>query len=288
MTDSNPIRFLKPEYPPLSDDLVGRAAVNGQLVKVEYPKVARSIDDPPIVGQTSGLISYMLLDEPIKKNGKNVYGYVKVRGVYGNDIDAENAGAKLIREVDSRFQVLVIRPGRWTPITEDQEGIGRLVDVDTEDTKDQPNIRDTANKQKHNEEMRIQRELKEREDRMRAEENDTTPLEEKAQSIEAFIQKRLKLDTLRKARLNYIEYLKRMEYTIAKTSYEWVQIAKNHPEYKDQWEDVYTESRKEYGIGPYEMTKEQEAFYAELMDTVDTSVAFKIDPDLDGKGFPAA
>jgi hypothetical protein len=73
-TQPNSVVYFQPEYPPLQKDLMGEAAVNGQII--QYPQIVRKMIDPPIEGQKCGNLSFMLLDTPRIFRGKPIYGYV--------------------------------------------------------------------------------------------------------------------------------------------------------------------------------------------------------------------
>ncbi len=111
----NPSWFV-PDYPPLGDDDVGRAAVEGQIVS--YPAVVRSSVDPVSPGAASCAISYMLLDTPRVYKGFPIYGYVKVRGVAESKETMKVRAKKIVKEVDSKFLIRIGDTGTWLPITE--------------------------------------------------------------------------------------------------------------------------------------------------------------------------
>ena len=186
------IPFLMPRYPSLKEDLVGRASVNGQLIA--YPKVMRTMTDPPIANQQFCNLSFMLLKEPTKtESGKTVYGYVNFRGTHPTESAAKADGERIIKTVDSKNMVRVGSTGHWLPITEDENNIRDKIDVMTveDEVSGKPQLRTEAVRQKQEEDMRRARELKEHEEELLKDVNDPTPLDEKEKTLDGYCMKRV-------------------------------------------------------------------------------------------------
>lgn len=131
-----------------------------------YPRVIRQNIDPPVPNQTHSLVSIDLFKEPKKdRDGKPVYGFVKVRGSYSNQTSAETEAGKLIKNVDSNTRILIIPTGHWYPISPNERYISDKLDVRMNEEEVQ--LRDQAVKEKNEERKRIMRELKEREDELK-------------------------------------------------------------------------------------------------------------------------
>ncbi len=250
-TERHPeIPFLVSRYPSLESDLVGQSAVQGQLVT--YPKIARALDDPTIPGQQFVNLSYMLLADPVTlESGKKMFGYVKFRGAYPSQETAQKEGERIIREVDSKWQVRVALGGQWIPITEDDTRIKDKIDVVTNDEGDKPALRDAALQRKRNEDQRIQRELREHEDELRRDTEDETPLEEKERTLDGYVTKRNTEMKLLEMEEKYLYQLKAMRYNMARLSHEMGCLERDHPEYNDQWLDRMNEERTKYGHPNY-------------------------------------
>jgi hypothetical protein len=108
--------WFHPDYPTLkSSDDVGKASVEGQIV--EYPQVVRNMVDPSISGQNFGNLSFMLFSEPRMFRGKPIYGYVKIRGNHQDEKSARFDAFRIVREVDSKFQIRIAKVGTWFHIT---------------------------------------------------------------------------------------------------------------------------------------------------------------------------
>lgn len=279
-TEAHPeIPFLVEKYPPLSDDLVGTAAVNGQLVK--YPKVVRQLEDPPIGGQTFTNISFMLLKDPkVLENGKRVYGYVKNRGNWPSEQAAIRDGERIIKEIDSRFEVKVGMVGEWLPITEDDERVRDKIDVVTDDEAHKPQLRDEAARQKRAEQRRMQKELAEAEQALREEEEDTTPLEEKEKTLDGYTTKRVTEMKMLEMHEKYLYQLKALEYNMRRIAHELGTLEKSHPEYAEDWLENYNASRRKYGTPDYVPSKKEIEYHDRSVGEADLSKPYPFDEEL--------
>lgn len=273
-TERHPdISFLIPRYPSLDHDVVGTSAVQGQLVK--YPKLARSLDDPPIPGQQFVNLSYMLLEEPVdpetkkpwsqlseedRKKSKKVYGYVKFRGAWPTDESACRDAERLIKEVDSKFQVRVALAGQWIPITEDESKIRDKIDVMTAEEADKPALRDAALKKKRAEDERIQRELREHEEELKREANDTTPIEDLEKTLDGYVKKRVTSMKMLEMEEKYLYQLKALHYNMGRIAHELAVLERDHPDYAESWLDRYNIERRKYGAPDY-VPSEKETDY---------------------------
>lgn len=278
LTETHPeIPFLLPRYPTLGTDLVGQAAVQGKLV--QYPQISRSLSDPPIPSQAYVNLSYMLLKDPeTLESGKKVYGYVKFRGAHPTQEAAVRDGERLIREVESRFEVRVALAGQWIPITEDSTRIQNKIDVVTSDEGDKPAIHDEALRQKRAEEQRIRRELREHEDELRAESKISH--EEKERSLDGYITKRSTVRTLLEAQERYEYQLKALRYNLGRVTHELAVLESDHPEYTDQWLDRYNEERAKFGTPAYIPGESELTYHTESVKAVDISQPYPVNNEL--------
>jgi hypothetical protein len=248
METKTPPEWFSPEYPPLSRDNVGKAAVEGQIY--HYPKVVRQQRDPPIPNQTMGSLSFMLFDEPHKtKGGKPIYGFVKLRGNWGEQAQFTREASKLIREVDSRFQIRAAPVGAWVPITEDDDVVKDITDVRM--TDEEIHLRDEAVKQKESERRRIQREIREREEEAR---NEDTYDDET--SLRFYTMKRVTEMKLVENRDRIQKQLDNIDESLTDTRIILKKLEVDHSTYADEWIDVYNEERHKAGIADFIPSKD--------------------------------
>lgn len=238
------IPWLVPGYPPLKcDDPVGKAAVEGQLV--HYPRVVRTRVDNPIVGQKLGIVSFMLFKKPRKfKTGQPCYGYFKIRGNWESKDQAEFQGSKIIREIDSRYQLRVAPVGHWLPITEEEGFARERIDVKTEENS---TMQDDAVKEKQKEQRMIMREIREREEELK----EGGDVYDDKESLRYYAMRRVTEMRLTEARDKMQKQLEGMQETIKSVRTELKKLDRSHLEYINQWIDVYNEERKKGGIPPF-------------------------------------
>lgn len=237
-----------PDYPALSNDLVGQAAVNGQLVK--YPQIVRSNIDPPLIGQKNGLISFMLFNEPkMNENGKPVFGYFKIRGTQQTDEQSIMQSSRIIKEVDSKFKVLIAPVGHWLPISEDEFRVKEKITVKMEENETV--LHGEAEKEAARKARKYKRELEERVQRLKDEEDEKEKsVGDDPDSLDRYVMRRVTEMSLTEAREVEIKKLEDICKNIEKTRTELAKLERAHPEYREQWLDTYNEARAKVKIPP--------------------------------------
>lgn len=251
--------WFHPDYPPLKGD-VGTAAVNGQLKS--YPKVVRTNADPPVSGQNLGCVSYMLFKEPQKtKSGKTVVGFFKLRGNWVDKSQAENHSVKIIREVDSKFPIKIAPIGLWVPITEDSDLEQEVREVNTGPDGE---LEDKALQEKRDEQKRIMREVKEREEQFKNEGD----IYDDPLSLDFYAMKRVTNNRLNEMLEIKRRNLESLEQKAVITRKILKRIEQEKPEYKDQWIDRYNEKRHEGGIPDYRPSEKEFEEYEESMKSI--------------------
>lgn len=228
-------------YPPLSSqDDVGKAAVEGQTVS--YPQVVRTMVDPPINGQNIGNLSFMLFKTPRMFRNKPVYGYVKLRGNHVDEKSARYDAYRIIREVDSKFQVRLAKVGAWVPITDDDSCIKELYDVREND--EEKHIRDEAVKEREAEARRIAKEIKEAEDALK----NGSDIYDNPDSLDFYTMKRVTEMRLTEAYQIAMRKLKELENSMIETHIILRTLEITNPDYNDQWIDVYNKERSKTSL----------------------------------------
>lgn len=246
--------WLVPGYPALEGD-VGSAAVNGQLV--HYPQVVRQQQDPPILNQTMGLVSFMLFKEPQMLKGKPVYGYVKIRGNHASEDAAMNGAHDIIKKVDSKFRVLLAPVGHWLPITESDSVVKESVDVRTAD--EEKHLRDLAMREKRAENERIQREIREREDELK----NGGDIYDDPTSLKYYAMKRVTEGKLREEIHRIQLRLDSIQSKHREVALELRRLEVTKPTYNEEWVECYNIERRKAGILDYVPNeKEVEAYNA--------------------------
>lgn len=232
--------WLIPDYPPLkSSDDVGKAAMNGQVV--EYPQVVRKMVDPPINGQKYGNVSFMLFDQPKMLNNKPVYGYVKLRGNHESEETARADSYRIVRDVDSKFMVLIAPVGWWVPITESDTAIKEKYDV-REDDKEIL-LRDEAVKEKEKKQAKIVQEIRDNEEKLKT----GGDIYDNPESLTFYAMKRVTEMTLMETRKAQQEKIDHMQKKIAEQRIILKRLEEKYPDYSKEWIAVYNEERAKSG-----------------------------------------
>jgi hypothetical protein len=244
MASQSPPEWLSEEWSVLSNDSIGKAAVNGQLVA--YPKVVRTQTDPPIPNQTLCNTSFMLFAEPKKlKSGKLLYGFVKNRGNWPDEMSARRSATNIIKEVDSRFQIRMAPVGSWLPITDDDGFVQELIDVKMSD--DEKHLRDEAAKEKQSKDRQIMRELREREEEVKS----GGDIYDDPTSLKYYSMRRVTEIRLIETRERHVKELKELAGTLKRVMTETKTLERSHPEYLEEWLECYNVERRKSGIPDY-------------------------------------
>jgi hypothetical protein len=252
---SQPPGWLVPTYPSLrGDDVVGRAAVEGQLVS--YPKVVRTMTDPAIVGQKLSCVSFMLFKEPRKvSKGPPVYGYVKMRGNWADQSQATFEASKIIRDIDSKYAIRLAPTGSWVPITDNAAFIEDHLDVNTGEQEFA--LRDEAVKEKQADDNRIKKELRDREEELK-EDGD---IYDDPTSLTYYAMRRVTETTLLDTYDRQYAQLKSTKAVINKVQRELKKLELSNPEYTEQWIDRYNQEREKGGVPLYKQNEKQEELH---------------------------
>jgi hypothetical protein len=265
MSSNNVIKtpdWLIPSYPPLNGmDIVGKAAVEGQMVN--YPKVVRTMTDPPLVSQRLSCVSFMLFKEPkVIEKGPPIYGYVKMRGNWADQTQATFEASKIIKDIDSKYPIRIAPTGAWVPITDNDAFIKDHLDVKTE--KDEIMLRDSAVKEKQAETDRIKKELIEREKEL----NEDGDVYDDPTSLTYYSMRRVTETTLMDAYTRQSDQLKSTEAIILKVRRELKKLEMSNPEYTDQWVDRYNVERSKGGLPDYVSSEKQEELHRESLSKI--------------------
>lgn len=235
-----PIR--QPTHPPLEGDALAAAAAT--LNRKAFAQVDRQYADPPIKGQKIVLFSFMP-SKGAKPDQDGWYGMAKVRGVFGNEDEANEHAEKLIRDHDSYHEIFHAYVGKPFPVTNQSGYEEEIKTIDVKNKTVRLISEDILNK-KRDEEKEI-KEMQEREETLlegskRAKEN----LPEDPYDI--YI-----TDQVKRAQLiwTYKETVKKCEQMrdLIKTTNEKIaETEKENPEYREQYKEKYMKARRDAGL----------------------------------------
>jgi hypothetical protein len=251
--------MAKPEwYDPTHPSLVGKEAKDAVTGQIGYTQMVRSQVDEPVNQQSFGLISLNLLKTPGKTTtGKPVYGFLKLRGNWADQDQAKMKAAGIIRDVDSKFKVLIAPVGRWIPITE-ETGSAEMVNVSDEEIKKE---HEDAVRDAEKEANRIKKEIEEREKEVR----DAKDYNDDKDSITYYTMKRNALMSNIETEVQFMKKLESIREAKMKTRHELEVMDKIHPQYREQWVDKMNEERKKAGIKSFEYTDQMRNEYESMI-----------------------
>lgn len=229
-----------PDYPTLKTGLIGKAACEGQVV--EYPQVVRQDIDTPIIGQKYGNISFNFFEKPLMFQGKPIYGFFKLRGNHESAEVSRTDSYRIVRDLDSKFQVRIAPVGCWVPLTESDAVVKELYDVRESDKE--IHLRDEATKKKEADSRRIQKEITEAQEQLEK----GGDIYDDEENIRFYTMKRvteMRLDESYQIQLIKLEELKKKrdeQRIIVK------KLEKMYPSYSDEWLNVYNDERKKTSL----------------------------------------
>ncbi len=245
--------WLCPGYPKLEAD-VGTASVAGQLV--HYPQVVRRDVDPPIAGQTYSLVSMQIFSSPQKlSNGDMCYGFMKLRGSHPDESSAIDDAHRIIREVDSKFQVKIAPTGRWLPITQKSSFTKETIDV--RESTDEVHLQDLAMKERAARNRQMAREIREREEELK----NGGDIYDDPQSLTFYAMKRTTERVLRDHIDRQRKAVESSEASHRETVLILRRLERKFPGYKDQWVERYNEERRKAGITDFILSERDEQAY---------------------------
>lgn len=236
--------------PPLTNSETQHAMedLNNRSFVEKFPKVDKTYADPAIAMQLYGLISFT----PAKgatPNENGVYGFAKLRGNYGTDIEANQRAEYLIRNYDSYHQIYHTYVGRPFPITVSSKYSAETseVDIRKETSKSiSQNVRD-----KKDEEEKAMREIKEREEKL-LEESRTDEID----PYDEYITLRVKLAQLSWTYLEHQKKMAEVKEIIIKTKKDVKTLDEKHPTFIDSYFEKYMKARKDAGLEESKMDLE--------------------------------
>jgi hypothetical protein len=230
-------------HPPLTEKELGEA-LESKVKSLMFPQIDRQYADPPLMNQKICLVSF-IPSSGARPDSDNIYGMMKVRGVFATEEEANERAEMLIRNHDSYHEIFHAFVGRPFPVTNEEGFEKELQTIDIR-KKTVKLISEDILSKKREEEKEV-REMQDREKNLldqskRAKED----LPEDPYDIYITDQvKRAQLiwtyrETMKKC-LQMKDIIKTTNETIAKTE-------ADHPEFLDQYRDKYMAARKEAGL----------------------------------------
>lgn len=211
-----------------------------------FPRVEKFLQDPIYNNQVFGLVSFV----PTKgatPDEKGCFGFLKYRGCFQTELEADQRAEFIIRNVDSYHEIYTTYIGRPTPLFKDMKKMVKEVN-EIDIRKEAVNTFSEDLKEKRRKEQKDIQEIKEREQRLldeskedfydkNPEEKYTTLHVKRANLVHTYIETMKKLDVMRE--------------NIIKTRKEIQEMDESDPELRKEYFQRYMDARKSSGLDDF-------------------------------------
>lgn len=226
----------------LTEDEV-KSAVNELAVHSfvdKFPRVEKFYADAPIPNQTYALISFTPA-RGARPDSDGVFGMIKVRGTFSNQMEADNYAERLIRS-DSYHPIYYTYVGKPFPLSKNGKYISETKEIDikkkiTEETS--KNIRS----QRDDDDNTI-KELKEREEALLSDCKE----DKEYDPVDRYTELAVKRAQLK---FTYVEQAKKMveiKQLVKNAEKEINELNEKYPDCRDRYYDVYRNARKKANL----------------------------------------
>lgn len=235
---------VKQKYTPPLDDEASAQAFSDLNKDMSYIKVDRRYADPPLANQRIVLVSFVPSKTAIPDKD-NIYGMMKVRGVFATEEEANEYSEHIIRNVDSLHEIYHAWVGRPFPVTTATGFEKELKSIDIR-KKTIDLISDDILSRRKQDEKEL-KEIQEKEKRL-LDESKKAKEDIPQDPFDCYITEQVK-----RAQLiwTYRETKKKLEQMkdIVRVSNETIaSMDLEHPEYMAQYKEKYMKVRRESGI----------------------------------------
>jgi hypothetical protein len=246
-----PIMTIDPTCPALGDE-EARVAYDEMSLPLVFRQVVRSLADPPIVGQTISLFSFIPHPEAVA-SPQGRFGYIKMRGNFGSECDAKHYAYNLIKNYDSFHKVVHVRTGNYVPLGACLEKIAQIDEVQLN-----AEMSESISKQVEKTRQDDASKIKEIEEQARILKDEEKQSEDDPLTV--YIQTRVKYATLK---MTYLEHQKKLAEIVP------ILVAvRDHMErmdgedgqFREQFYDKYMLAYKRAGLDNQPGTEMSEAF----------------------------
>lgn len=211
---------------------------------IRFTQVERYYADPSIYGQNIALVSFIPA-RGAKPDKDNIYGMMKVRGVFASEQEANDRAEYIIKNVDSYNEIFHTHVGRPFPITTSDIYSNEIQTIDIKQKTTDVICNDILSKKK-NEKQEIEQ-MKEREKTLLEESKkaqEDSPLDE----FEQYITQQVKRAQLIWTYKETFTKIKQMKESILKSSSIIKDMEEENPDFLTKYKDRYYQARKEANL----------------------------------------
>lgn len=231
-----------------------------KLLISQFPERVLKNEDPPRPGQKVTSYSFLHLKTPVKlKDGTMVSTFVKCRGTFESDTEAERDATKIIRTFDSKNRIYHGLTGYWYPVVNSLLAASETLDVT--DKQGERSLHDEIARQKDEEVRATRRELEEKIDEAKKSDIYDDPTSLRFYSNKRVTEYRLRQEIdVRDQQLN--EY----KASLLKTRKILLDLERSHPNYRSQWVNCYNEERSKTKLANYVPSESEISEYEKAME----------------------
>lgn len=219
-------------------------AMNSLVKDIKFAQVDRYYADPAQPNQRIALVSFVP-SSGAKPDKDNIYGMMKVRGIYATEEEANERAEFLIRNVDSYHEIYHAYVGRPFPVTTSDGFVNDIKKIDIRQKTTDVISEDILNKkrQEKNEMM----DIKEREKKL-LDESKRAQAGEPIDIFEEYITENVKRAQLVWTFHETREKMKQMKESFVKATQRIQELNEIDSTFVDKYKDKYMEARRESGI----------------------------------------
>lgn len=211
---------------------------------IRYAQVDRYYADPAVPNQKIVLVSFVP-SKGAKPDKDNIYGMMKVRGVYATEEEANERAEFLIRNVDSYHDIYHAYMGRPFPITTTEEYSQELKSIDIRKKTTEMISEDILSRKRK--EKRDMEDIQDREKKL-LEESKRAQEDEPQDPFDVYITSQVKRAQLAWTYHETKKKMDQMRSSFITTASEIQEMDKLYPEFIDKYKEKYMQARKESGI----------------------------------------
>jgi Family of unknown function (DUF5832) len=241
------IPVADPSREPLTEEQMKLASVgckNRAFMTLDFPRKAKFRVDPPINGQSIGLISFYPSKNAVP-DADGCFGVLKIRGNFPTMRDADNMADTLVRYHDTLSEIDFVHVGRDFPLFINNDMYTKVTrEIDIQKTVD-----DNVRYNKKQQQEREDREIKNIQERQRALLDKTHEKEKETiyRDLDFYITLRVKRANALMTIDEAMKKAKEAEAVAEKTLKEIEEIEQNNPDYAAEYMERY--KREVKGIG---------------------------------------
>ena len=207
-------------------------------------QVDRYYADPNQHGQNICLVSF-IPSTGATPDKDNIYGMMKVRGVYATEEEANERADFIIRNVDSYHEIFHCKVGRPFPITNDNEFASTVHKIDIRKKTTELISKDILNKKKEEKEEMM--EIQDREKNL-LEESKKAQEGGKMDEFDEYITMNVKRAQLLWTYKETKEKLKQMKNSYLSSIERIKELDEGYPNFKEEYKEKYMSARRDAGI----------------------------------------